>query len=80
MMAVMPHDDSEEHLDEPDTIDDFLNSLSGPSEQGPMEMIWILVTRKPRIQGPRGLAGCGPRMLLIASFIRIRLLKRKLPC
>ena len=25
MMAVMPQDDSEEHLDEPDIIDDFLN-------------------------------------------------------
>ena len=33
MMPVMPQDDSEGHLDELDTIDDLLTSLSDPSDQ-----------------------------------------------
>ena len=33
MMAVMPQEDSEEHLDELDIIDDFLKSLTDPDDQ-----------------------------------------------
>ena len=37
MMAVMPQEDSEEHLDEPDIIDDFLNSLADQGNQDPSD-------------------------------------------